>query len=258
MNFKLILKGFIVGIGKIIPGISGSMLAITLGIYEDIIKAITNFFGNIKSNSKLLLNFGLGVLLAIILFSNLILFMLKNYYAEVMYLFLGLIIGTLIPFIKSIKFNPKNIFIFIIIFLLTIYLTTLSSNTVYLFKGTLTDYFYTGILGAIDAFTSIIPGISGTAIYMILGSYEYVLSILKNPFSLVFIIYGVGLIIGIITVSYLINYLFKRWKNESYMCFFALMIGSIGLLFLSIKAYFNLYLGLFLILGIIIGYIFDK
>ena len=258
LNLKLILKGFIVGIGKIIPGVSGSMLAITLGIYEDIIKAITNFFSNIKANSKLLINFGLGVILAIILFSNLILFMLKNYYAEVMNLFLGLIIGTLMPFIKSIKFSSKNIFIFIIFFLLTLYLTTFSPNTPFIFKGTIINYLYTSFLGMIDAFTSIVPGISGTAIYMTLGSYEYVLSILGNPFSFPFIIYGIGLIIGIILVSYLINYLFKRWKDESYMCFFALMLGSISLLFLSLKDYFNIYLGIYLIIGSIIGYIFDK
>lgn len=65
MNIKLILKGFIVGIGKIIPGVSGSMLAITLGIYESILEAVTNFFSNIKKNSKLLINFSLGVFLAI-------------------------------------------------------------------------------------------------------------------------------------------------------------------------------------------------
>jgi len=49
MNIKLILKGFIVGLGKIIPGVSGSMLAITLGIYENILEAVTNFFNNPKS-----------------------------------------------------------------------------------------------------------------------------------------------------------------------------------------------------------------
>ncbi len=109
MDFLLIIKGFIVGLGKIIPGISGSMLAITLGIYEKIIDAITNFFSDIKRNSKLLINFSIGVFLAIIFFSKLILFFLNNYYYETMFLFLGLIMGTLLPFIKQVKINKKNI-----------------------------------------------------------------------------------------------------------------------------------------------------
>ena len=66
MNIKIILKGFIVGIGKIIPGVSGSMLAMMMGIYEKLIQAITNFFTNIKENSKLLINFCIGLFIAII------------------------------------------------------------------------------------------------------------------------------------------------------------------------------------------------
>ena len=50
MNIILIIKGFIVGIGKIIPGVSGSMLAMTLGVYEKTINAITNFFSSPKNN----------------------------------------------------------------------------------------------------------------------------------------------------------------------------------------------------------------
>ncbi len=258
MNVKLILKGFIVGIGKIIPGISGAMLAITLGIYERLINSVTNFFSDIKENSYLLFNFGLGVILAIILFSKLILFLLHNYYDEVMYLFLGLVIGTLIPFIKTLKFNIKNTLITIISFFFTIYLITFKGGNTFIFNGRILDYIYTAFLGLIDAFTSIIPGISGTVIYMIMGSYEYVLSLLSNPTSINFIVYIIGLIIGIIFVAYLINFIFKKWKNEAYMIFLGLMLGSLGILLVSIINKFNIYLCLYLIIGIIIGTIFDK
>ena len=53
----LILKGFIIGVGKIIPGVSGSMLAISMGIYQQMIDSIINFFNNIKQNIILLLCF---------------------------------------------------------------------------------------------------------------------------------------------------------------------------------------------------------
>lgn len=258
MNIKLILKGFIVGLGKIIPGVSGSMLAITLGIYESILEAVTNFFSDIKKNSKLLINFSLGVFLAIIFFSKLILFLLNNYYEPTMYLFLGLIVGTLLPFTKELKWNLKNFIIFIIFLSLTFILSFKTTNINYVFTGSLLDYMYTSFLGVIDAFTSIVPGISGTAIFMLLGSYEFVLKILANPFSLLFIIYGIGLLFGIVLICYIMNYLLKHKKSETNMLIFAFMISSIGILLIGIKNFFNIFMLLMFIIGMIMGYIFDK
>ena len=49
-NISLIIKGFFIGVGKIIPGVSGSLLAITMGIYDKLMNSIGNFFCNIKEN----------------------------------------------------------------------------------------------------------------------------------------------------------------------------------------------------------------
>ena len=62
----LILKGIIIGLGKIIPGVSGSMLAISMGIYQKMIDSINNFFDNIKTNFLFLFKIGLGVLISIV------------------------------------------------------------------------------------------------------------------------------------------------------------------------------------------------
>lgn len=258
MDLKLILKGFIVGLGKIIPGVSGSMLAITLGLYEKVIDAVTNFFGNVRSNLKLLVNFGLGVFLAIIFFSKIILFLLNNYYCETMYLFLGLIFGTFIPFFKELKINKKNILIFIGCLVLMFMMFNVDNQNSFLFTPSLMNYLYVVLLGIIDAFTSIVPGISGTAIYMMLGVYEFVLEILSNPFSLNFVIYGVGLIFGIVIVCYLMNYLFKTKKSETMSAVFAFMVGSILILFLNLIKEINIYLIIIFIIGGVFGYLFDK
>ena len=62
----LFIKGIIVGIGKIMPGVSGAMLAINLNVYEKLINAITSFFDDVRDNFKFLLIFGIGILLSII------------------------------------------------------------------------------------------------------------------------------------------------------------------------------------------------
>lgn len=257
MDLKLIIKGFIVGIGKIIPGVSGSMLAYTLKIYEPLMNAVTNFFNGKKNNVKLLLNFGIGLFGAIILFSKLILFLLNNYYHPTMYLFLGLIIGTLIPFTKTLTIKKKNIMIFII----TLSIFFLSMNFYHLekfvFTGSFLNYLYIIGLGGLDALTSIVPGISGTAILMMLGSYEFVLSILGNPFNLKFILYMLGVVIGVILVCFLMNYLLKNKKEETNTVIFAFMIGSIFILLSTLKS-FNIGYLFFLVLGIIGGIKLEK
>lgn len=257
MNLKLILKSFIVGIGKIIPGVSGSMLAITLGIYESIIEAITNFFSNTKANLKLLLNFSIGIFLAILLFSRLLIFLLNNYYEVTMYLFLGLIVGTLLPFTKELKFTQKNTLVFLIFLIITLILTFVTTTNNYVFNNNILDYVYTFFLGVIDAFTSIIPGISGTIIFMLLGSYEYVLSILANPFNFIFIIYGVGMISGIIIICHIMRYLLKHYKDTTCIAIFAFMVSSITILFLSLKNFLNPFLFIIFILGAIGGYMLE-
>lgn len=258
MNIILIIKGFIVGIGKIIPGVSGSMLAMTLGVYEKTINAITNFFSSPKNNFKYLVNFGIGVFLAIILFSKLILFLLNNYYNETMYLFLGLILGTVIPFAKNLKINFKNIGIFILAFVVMLFLLKGENKDTFIFTGSFFNYLYIVFLGVIDAFTSIVPGISGTAIFMVLGSYQFVLAVLGNPFSLYFFIYSLGLIFGIIVTCYIMAYLLKYKKHETYSFVFAFMVGSIIILGESLLSSFNLFNLLFGLLGGYLGYLFDK
>ena len=87
------LKGFIIGIGKIVPGVSGAMLAITLGVYDKAIQAFTGFTSDIKKNFKYLLLLGIGIISSIIVFSKIINYFYTNHYIPTMLFFMGLIIG---------------------------------------------------------------------------------------------------------------------------------------------------------------------
>lgn len=258
MNLKLILQGFVVGVGKIIPGVSGSMLAIFMGIYEDLMEAVTRFFDDKKKHFWFLLNFGIGLFGAIVLFSKVILFLLNNYYDATIYLFLGLITGTVFHFRKCLYFNKKNIMLFLIAFLLMFILPFLQSNGLYVFNDNIIDYLYVILLGGIDALTSIVPGISGTAIFMMMGSYEFVLSVLSSPFSFVFLLYGFGVVIGVILTCYLMYYLLKHKKSETNMVIFAFSLVSLLLLFLRVRGSITWFYILIFIIGLFFGYLADK
>ena len=71
-NIILILKGFFIGIGKIIPGVSGSLIAVSLGVYDKMIESVQSFFKDIKGNSLFLMKIGTGILIALMIFSKLI------------------------------------------------------------------------------------------------------------------------------------------------------------------------------------------
>ena len=102
----LIIKGLIIGIGKIIPGVSGSILAISLGEYERMLYAVNNYFKDVVANSKYLVKICIGIAISIILFSNIISKSINSYYIYTMFLFAGFILGSNSEIKKGI--NIKN------------------------------------------------------------------------------------------------------------------------------------------------------
>ena len=232
-KMSLILKGFIIGIAKIIPGVSGSLVALNLGLYEKGIKAISNFFKDIKNNSIFLLNVGIGILLAIILGSKLLDYLLNNYYMLTMIVFIGLLIGSN-SFIKDTKTKKQYIYM-ITTFFIMLLLFIIKTDYNYIYKDNIINNLYVIFIGFIDAATMIIPAISGTIILMLLGSYDFFLSIFINPFSniKILILFFIGLFIGIILVTKLMNKLLENKKEIIYPIINGFFLSSI--LFLSIQ-----------------------
>ena len=91
-----ILKGIIIGIAKIVPGLSGTVLMISFNLYDKAISAITRFFDNPKSNFKFLLTLFMGVMIGIVFFSKIVSYFINNYYIYTISLFIGLILRKII------------------------------------------------------------------------------------------------------------------------------------------------------------------
>ena len=123
--FILFIKGFIIGIGKIIPGVSGAMLAISLNLYEKGLNTITHFFNDIKNNLYFLGSLALGILFSCFFFSKILLFTFNNYYFLSMMLFIGLILGGIFSFIKE-NFQKEKMLISIISLGLIFFLSILN------------------------------------------------------------------------------------------------------------------------------------
>lgn len=261
----LFLKGIIIGIGKIIPGVSGSMLAISMGIYQKMIDSINNFFKDIKGNSIFLLKITIGVLISIVFFSNIILKCLNNYYIITMFFFIGLIIGSFKDINKEIKCKNKKVIV--ITLLITLILGLISVNSEVNIQNNFFRFLYFIFVGFIDAFTMVIPGISGTATLMMIGAYNTLMKTFSNLLNFshfvdnlsIMLPFGIGMIVGVVITVKLINYLFNNFKDNAYSSIIGFSISTIILMAIkcinSNYTFFNL-ISAFIML--IIGFVISK
>ena len=267
----LFLKGFIIGIAKIIPGVSGAMIAVSFGIYDKLINAVTNFFDDKKNNLKILLVVGSGILLAMVCFSNIIRYFIGSYYFITMMLFIGLIVGGTYNFARIIDFSIKNIMIIILVILFVIIISLGNTSNNYVMGDGYLDYIMFFIGGIIEIFSSIVPGISGTALLMLMGMYDNILILFANIFNLSFVLdnimlyisYGIGMILSFIVFAILISYLLKKYRGLFDTIILGLSISSIMLLiimaFSSSYIFIDLIIGSILFLvGVLISYLFDR
>lgn len=236
----LILKGMLVGVANIIPGVSGGTLLITLGLYEELINVISHFFQNLKKNLKFLLPIGIGMVLAILLLSKIISGCLDKYPFPTTMFFIGLILGG-IPLLwnkaKAAKNKTSNWVIFFITFsiILTFAFLKDANYEVSLVSLTVFDYIKLFLIGMVSAATMVIPGISGSFVLMLLGYYVPIVNTIKNltDFSmlghnmLILIPFGLGILIGIILVSKFLEYLFKKYPIKTYYGVLGFVLASI-------------------------------
>ena len=270
-KFVLAIKGFIMGIANLIPGVSGGTLALTLGIYEDFIGAISHFFKHFKKNVAFLAPVLVGLLISIVVGSKIITESLENYPFATTFFFIGLILGglpLLFRKVKGKKIDAKNIGIAILTFLLVLALGTFKgSHEVSFTNLNVLDYGLLFLVGAVAAATMVIPGVSGSMVLMLLGYYNPVMETikefthLKNIFGnfLILVPFGLGILLGLVGIAKLLEFLFKRYETQTYYGVLGFVFASILTLLLSVfKVDFKILevlMGIcLLVVGVTIGY----
>lgn len=235
------IKGFFIGLANIIPGVSGGTLAITLGIYEQLIGCISHIFKNLKENIKFLIPIGIGAVLSIVTLSHAISFSLENYVLPTILFFIGAILGGIPMLVNKVSGNRlkiSNIIIFLITFSLIILLLIFNGENVVSFENmSIGNYLLLFIVGIVASATMVIPGVSGSAVLMTIGYYKPILDVVKDitNFSnltnnlMILIPFGIGVIVGILLIAKLLEFLFKNFEVKTYY-------GVLGFIFASIIA----------------------
>ena len=263
-NFVLYFKGLIIGMGAIIPGVSGGMLAITLGLYDKCVAILSNFFNNFKSNIKFLLPIFLGIITSVLLISKLINLLLLHFYVPTMFLFIGLILGAFKTSVQEINFKSKYIILSVIIIIILTTLTFIKVNDVdYNIIVNFSSFIKLIFVGITYAFATVVPGVSSTALMIMLGYYSLIIDIISNLTNLnktlsyitIIIPLAIGLIIGVILFSKLMDYLFKNKRLLTNYIIFGLVCSSIISMMLNVlSCNFSFIILIISILLMIIGY----
>ncbi|MDD3767076.1 MAG: DUF368 domain-containing protein [Eubacteriales bacterium] len=235
MNFIVnFLKGLFIGIGSVMPGVSGGSLAVIFGLYEKITDLIANVFKHLRHNFKktfiFCLPLGLGGIVGVLGFSKIIDFLFSHYEIQVKYLFIGLIIGTLPLLVKQSNKEgfKKSYLVFSSLSLaVTVFIALFAPSDFQAVKADELSAGFLAICGMVLGFGTIIPGVSASIILMYLGSYQAVLSAIANLDFKMLIPIGVGFALSIVLFAKLINLLFKKAYGAISYTILGFVIGSI-------------------------------
>ena len=232
------LKGMAMGAADVVPGVSGGTIAFISGIYEELLNSISSFnfslinvFKNegfksvwIKVNGNFLVSLFVGILISVLSLAKLIESMLENHPIVIWSFFFGLVLASVIYIGKQITKWTKGSFLCLILgAILAFYITTL--NPMVSVNSSPWFLFFAGMI-AICAM--ILPGISGSFILVLLGAYKPVLNALNTKDFVSIIIFLVGAVLGLLSFSRILKWLFSTYKNYTLATLTGFIIGSLN------------------------------
>lgn len=273
------LCGAFLGISVIAPGISGSIMAVMMGIYDDLINIISNPFKNFKKNFAYLLPMGIGAVISMLLLLHVLNFLFANYTVPAYLLFMSLIAGSIPTVIKEAREEPikKRYFLGTLIaflFALTIGMLAKSDFSVSIDTANTASTamkIYLPICGGISGMMSMIPGMSISMVLMMFSVYEPLLKLatgIMSPsgwfsaawYQDVFTVMtvAVAFVIGMVLFSNITKLVFKKFHSIGFLMVLGFMSGSLVSVFPGLpKDFLGWILSVVAVaIGLTISYIF--
>lgn len=236
-----IIKGAFVGMGSILPGVSGSMIAAILKIYQDLITALNDFTVHpIKSILKVW-QYIIGVFIGLGLGFIVVKLFLENFPLPFTFLFIGFILGSIPTIKKEIKLNRfKYHHILVFLFSVTLMILFLFINESSTSTSNLTYYIIVFLIGVITAAALITPGLSGATMLLALGYYQILIELVDDVFRAIItfdldeirvfipmlLLLFLGLITGLILMGKIMYKILEKYRNHFYIAVLGIIIVS--------------------------------
>jgi putative membrane protein len=232
------LKGMAMGAADVVPGVSGGTIAFISGIYEELLESISNInfklLKTLKSagikaawkqvNGSFLLALFIGIFISIISLAKTIKWLLENESVLLWSFFFGLVLASIIYIGKQVEiWNAKIIILFILGISFGYAVTVIPPTNV----GDI-NYLFLVFAGAIASCAMILPGISGSYILLLIGVYPIVMTAITTKDYKIIGAIAVGVIVGLLSFSKLLKWLFQNYKNEMLIVLTGIMLGSLN------------------------------
>ena len=236
--FVIGLKGMAMGAADVVPGVSGGTIAFISGIYEELLIAISNVnlsllktlkTSGVKAawkqlNGSFLAALFLGIFVSIVSLAKVIKHLLESQPILLWSFFFGLVLASIIYIAKQITdWNFKAFLVLIIGAVIAYFITTLNP----LISGNSSSLFVF-VAGAIAICAMILPGISGSFILVLLGAYKSVLEAVNDRDFKTILVFMAGAVVGLLTFSKVLKWLFKNHKNLTLAVLTGFIIGSLN------------------------------
>lgn len=252
-NIITILQGVVIGIGQVIPGASGSTLAMIMGVYDDFIELLHSATGFLQQTGKFItrkitwqdlitefkkinLQFGIflaiGIAISFVLFANLVSYLLDHYIAYLYSFLTGLILFSISITLMHVKTKGLKSWGLIALVAILMYglLSILDAK-----PETVPALWLGPVIGFMTASAAAVPGIDGTFILIVFGVYDFCLKIIKHTASLQFdnfeitflALFLIGVLAGLASISRFMKWALKNHSSMTMTILTGLMIGSI-------------------------------
>ena len=242
---KNLLKGMVIGLANIIPGVSGGTIAVSMGIYDKLIHCLTHLFKELKESIKFLVPILLGAAIALVGLSFIITPAFEHFPLQTNGLFIGLIVGGLPAVWKKVKGNKVKIshgIAFLIFFALVIGMAAMGETEGQAADLTLSVWSVIKLflVGVLASATMVIPGVSGSMILLVIGYYNPIVATIKEfvealvSFNILEILrccgilipMGIGIIVGIFVIAKIIEIIFEKFPLQAFWAIIGLIVAS--------------------------------
>jgi len=271
--FLDVLRGAVIGLANVIPGVSGGTMMVSMGIYDKLIYCINHLFTEFKKCISILLPYLVGMAAAILIGSFALKAAFANYPLPTNTLFIGLILGSL-PFIlremKGERIGWQGAVIFVLLFALVVGLKLIEKENVAKLTLSFGSVLLMLVLGAVCSAAMVIPGVSGSMILKTLGYYEPVVTeaipatvrgLTGGDWAAVgqnlgiLIPFLIGIVVGIFGIAKLIEILMKKWKGWTYCGILGMVAASPVVILMEPRIYdgFNVWIGVAAVVTLALG-----
>lgn len=242
---KNVLKGIVIGIANIVPGVSGGTMMVAMGIYDKLIHCITHLFSEFKKNVLFLAPIAIGMVIAIAGSSFGLTWLFEHFPIQTNLLFVGLILGGLPAIWKNVKgsiIRIGHVIAGVLFFALVVGMAAMGES-----EGASADLSFSlanvlilfGV-GIVASATMVIPGVSGSMVLMLMGFYYPVLNTVKDFFTAlahldfngiftgcgVLIPFGLGVVAGMFGIAKLVEIIFEKFPLYAYWAIIGLIVAS--------------------------------